>query len=662
MCLRGVAGFVLRSGLCVLLMAGSSSAQPVAGADESSPLPAADGQAAGQAVTIPCTSTGERVHCAADTSAGVLLVDSTGAAACLLGKTWGYDDTGIWVSDGCGGEFQTGRRRRHHRRAPSARRRASRPSRIETWGEFDPGKGFLVGRSGARRARDQRLRADSLHQPDARHADIHRPSRHRSTRSDGRNDICSRTGSWSSSRAGSALRKLVYNDLLLDREPDGPEEHLRRSWATSSRAASACMRASTGCPGTRSLQGSHPYWLGHDRVMADEFFRPFFTNGVWAQGETAPGLWYNVMVGNNLSALGIKATQLDRKFAHRRLDVVDADDEGVRSARRLRRLGVSREGGDAVRLLDDAKPRSSATRTRRRARPDNTLIRLADSVNVFDTGALAPGVTVQNVNYRVLSFDAGLKYKGFFLQTEIYNRWLDDFKADGPLPVSSIHDYRLLRAGRVLPGSEEARALRARRRRSTATSRPASATAASTSAAANYYPFDTRNHRLNVQVHQREPLAGQQHVRLLRRRPDRHDVLDGVLDLLLTRADMRMKNFPHALYGVFALAGCALLAWGLTVSVAPVAVRAQAPGAANEFNDSHFHLTNYIQQGLTPREFLQIMGTRVGRSTLFGIPLQQQWSYAQLGRLRADLLPAERRAALLLLVHRRLHRDASTGR
>jgi hypothetical protein len=46
-------------------------------------------------------------------------------------------------------------------------------------------------------------------------------------------------------------------------------------------------------PGTRSLQGSHPYWLGHDRVMADEFFRPYFSNGVWANGEVIPGLWYN---------------------------------------------------------------------------------------------------------------------------------------------------------------------------------------------------------------------------------------------------------------------------------------------------------------------------------------------------------------------------------
>jgi hypothetical protein len=60
--------------------------------------------------------------------------------------------------------------------------------------------------------------------------------------------------------------------------------------------------------------------------------------------------------------------------------------------------------------------------------------------------------------------------------------------------------------------------------------------------------------------------------------------------------------------------------------------RAQVPGAANEFNDSHFHLTNYIQQGIDVRQFLQIMGKRVERSTLFGIPLQQHWSYANSGQ------------------------------
>ena len=44
-------------------------------------------------------------------------------------------------------------------------------------------------------------------------------------------------------------------------------------------------------------------------------------------------------------------------------------------------------------------------------------------------------------------------------------------------------------------------------------------------------------------------------------------------------------------------------------------------------NDSHFHLTNYIQEGIDIRKFLSIMGDRVGRVALFGIPLQQQWSF-----------------------------------
>ncbi|MBO9702615.1 MAG: amidohydrolase family protein [Sporocytophaga sp.] len=45
-----------------------------------------------------------------------------------------------------------------------------------------------------------------------------------------------------------------------------------------------------------------------------------------------------------------------------------------------------------------------------------------------------------------------------------------------------------------------------------------------------------------------------------------------------------------------------------------------------ELNDSHFHLTNYIQKGTDINKFLDIMGDKVERVALFGIPLQQQWS------------------------------------
>src|SRR5205085_2389088 len=62
-----------------------------------------------------------------------------------------------------------------------------------------------------------------------------------------------------------------------------------------------------------------------------------------------------------------------------------------------------------------------------------------------------------------------------------------------------------------------------------------------------------------------------------------------------------------------------------------------APGAAAPppprwlFNDSHFHLTNYVQRGLTMRQYVAMMGTTVKRSTVFGIPLQQTWSYPNSG-------------------------------
>jgi hypothetical protein len=50
-----------------------------------------------------------------------------------------------------------------------------------------------------------------------------------------------------------------------------------------------------------------------------------------------------------------------------------------------------------------------------------------------------------------------------------------------------------------------------------------------------------------------------------------------------------------------------------------------------EINDAHLHLTNYIQKGTDIHDFLDIMGTKVGRVALFGIPLQQQWSYQNSG-------------------------------
>ena len=50
------------------------------------------------------------------------------------------------------------------------------------------------------------------------------------------------------------------------------------------------------------------------------------------------------------------------------------------------------------------------------------------------------------------------------------------------------------------------------------------------------------------------------------------------------------------------------------------------------FNDGHFHLTNYVQKGTDAAKYVdEIMGDKVCRSTLFGIPLQQTWAHGNSG-------------------------------
>jgi predicted TIM-barrel fold metal-dependent hydrolase len=74
----------------------------------------------------------------------------------------------------------------------------------------------------------------------------------------------------------------------------------------------------------------------------------------------------------------------------------------------------------------------------------------------------------------------------------------------------------------------------------------------------------------------------------------------------------------------------AVLAGALLVA-APATAPAASPWDGYQMHDAHFHLTNYVQEGTDIHDFLKIMGNRVGRSTLFGLPLQQMWDYENTG-------------------------------
>jgi hypothetical protein len=194
-----------------------------------------------------------------------------------------------------------------------------------------------------------------------------------------------------------------------------------------------------GMPGSRSLIGNFKDLQGMDRSMADTFFRPGFTQGIWATGEPLDKLFYHVMIGNSLNTLAIPTAKIDTNLAYSgsvwweplgSFGPGEASNDLERQPTPVVRLGSSYTHAREDRFSD-----SSATT------PDNTQIHNSDGTLFFATGSLAPGVTVQLADYNMWALDAGLKYQGLALNAQYFFRTLTNFRADGPLPVSSTFDH-----------------------------------------------------------------------------------------------------------------------------------------------------------------------------------------------------------------------------
>lgn len=96
---------------------------------------------------------------------------------------------------------------------------------------------------------------------------------------------------------------------------------------------------------------------------------------------------------------------------------------------------------------------------------------------------------------------------------------------------------------------------------------------------------------------------------------------------------MRRRN-PPAIQ-VAALVVCvvvvALAAGHRDIGRNVFAASPEGQGSEVLFHDAHVHIWNFVQKGPTIHQFLEMMGSKVGRSVLFGLPLQQQWSHYNSG-------------------------------
>ena len=75
------------------------------------------------------------------------------------------------------------------------------------------------------------------------------------------------------------------------------------------------------------------------------------------------------------------------------------------------------------------------------AGPENNATFISDGLFLFETGALAPNMTISLANFYLWAIDGGIKYRGLAFNVEFYMRWLNKFVADGPLPINSMFDW-----------------------------------------------------------------------------------------------------------------------------------------------------------------------------------------------------------------------------
>ena len=207
----------------------------------------------------------------------------------------------------------------------------------------------------------------------------------------------------------------------------------------------------TSLPGVRSTEGNFPFWLGVDsRMIADEFFRPSYTSGVWVKGNINKRLRYQAMLGNNLSTLGVSAARLDNKLNTFSSALVwtptgeygqgfgDFEDHKTLATR----LTVHYTRSDENR---ESQPNSETF--------ENTQLRLSDGTVIFTPNLFGPGITIEDARYRMTSIDGGLKYRGFSLEGEYYWRWLDNFRGENTEGLERLfdHGFQLQASAMVVP-------------------------------------------------------------------------------------------------------------------------------------------------------------------------------------------------------------------
>jgi hypothetical protein len=149
---------------------------------------------------------------------------------------------------------------------------------------------------------------------------------------------------------------------------------------------------------------------------------------------------YNAMLATNLSILGVNAAQLDNKMDTQSFALTWLPTTGE--------FGLYGTFGDYdwhQKLATRVGVHWSHSLEEKQSQPgtnaiENTQIRLSDGSIIFTPNLFGPGITVETVDYKMASIDAGVKYHGLSLEGEFYARSLGDYTGANVEGIPGISD------------------------------------------------------------------------------------------------------------------------------------------------------------------------------------------------------------------------------
>lgn len=235
--------------------------------------------------------------------------------------------------------------------------------------------------------------------------------------------------------SGYALDKRLTYFLQLDGDTDGRHSvdffDYWWAWKFSER-----FRLQLG---KRKVPASRQWLLGArrtrfvDRPMANDFFRPDRSVGLFGIGRIGDTGHYQVMVGNGYRTSNIPNSSTDDRLTFAATNYFDSlGDYGSQlvdfkyTCDPLIRIGhsfvASQQAADTLGVpLDEAD-----------------FVRLTDGTQLTETGALAPGVTVSDFDIYFYGADLALKYRGWSVNAEFFLRWIENIQGNGPLPHTDL--------------------------------------------------------------------------------------------------------------------------------------------------------------------------------------------------------------------------------